>query len=317
MRILVTDGMDQSAVAALRADGHEVVEQFFPPEELGAALREFDVAVVRSKTKVRKNHIDEALGGKLKLIIRGGVVMITFAERNTENDMEYTVYCDETCHLEHDNIKPMALGAVWCPKEAKDEIFKRLREIKIEHGLKPTCELKWNAVSSAKLAYYIDVINYFFDNQDLHFRTVIVPDKSVLNLSEAKMSHDSLYYKLYFDLLKTIIEPKSSYYIYLDIKDTKSQDKVENLQTHLNQSHYDFDRNMVKRIQQVRSHEIELVGLADFLVGAICYVHRGLQTSTAKLAIIEKIRERSGYNLLQNTLYKEDKMNIFIWKGVK
>ena len=131
------------------------------------------------------------------------------------------------------------------------------------------------------------------------------------------MSHDSLYYKLYFDLLKTIIEPKSSYYIYLDIKDTKSQDKVENLHAHLNQTHYDFDRNMVKRIQQVRSHEIELVGLADFLVGAICYVHRGLQTSTAKLAIIEKIRERSGYNLLQNTLYKEDKMNIFIWKGVK
>ena len=71
---------------------------------------------------------------------------------------------------------------------------------------------------------------------------------------------------------------------------------------------------MVKRIQQVRSHEIELVGLADFLVGANCYVHRGLQTSTAKLAIIEKIRERSGYNLLQNTLYKEDKMNIFIKK---
>lgn len=73
MRILVTDGMDQSAVAALRADGHEVVEQYFPPEELGAALREFDIAIVRSKTKVRKAHIDEALGGRLKLIIRGGV----------------------------------------------------------------------------------------------------------------------------------------------------------------------------------------------------------------------------------------------------
>lgn len=73
MRILVTDGMDQSAVAALRADGHEVVEQFFPPEELGKALREFEVAVVRSKTKVRKVQIDEALGGKLKMIIRGGV----------------------------------------------------------------------------------------------------------------------------------------------------------------------------------------------------------------------------------------------------
>jgi len=73
MRILVTDGMDKGAVAALQADGHEVVEQFFPPEELGAALRNFDVAVVRSKTKVRKVHIDEALGGQLKMIIRGGV----------------------------------------------------------------------------------------------------------------------------------------------------------------------------------------------------------------------------------------------------
>jgi len=73
MRILVTDGMDKSAMQALRDAGHEVVEQFYEPDALGQALREFDVAVVRSKTKVRANHIDEAKGGKLKLIIRGGV----------------------------------------------------------------------------------------------------------------------------------------------------------------------------------------------------------------------------------------------------
>lgn len=73
MRILVTDGMDASALAKLRENGHEVVEQFYEPEALGAALREFDAVVVRSATKVRKNHIDEAKGGKLRLIIRGGV----------------------------------------------------------------------------------------------------------------------------------------------------------------------------------------------------------------------------------------------------
>lgn len=73
MRILVTDGMDKSAQATLREMGHEIVEQFYPPEELGAALKEFDAVVVRSKTKVRENHIDEALQGRLKLIIRGGV----------------------------------------------------------------------------------------------------------------------------------------------------------------------------------------------------------------------------------------------------
>ena len=73
MRILVTDGMDKTAMAELREMGHEVVEQFYEPDQLGEALRGFDVAVVRSKTKVRKEHIDAAKGGQLKLIIRGGV----------------------------------------------------------------------------------------------------------------------------------------------------------------------------------------------------------------------------------------------------
>ena len=86
MRILVTDGMDKSAMAALREKGHEVVEQFYEPDQLGAALREFDAVVVRSKTKVRANHIDEAKGGKLKLIIRGGVgvdnIDVKYAEAN-------------------------------------------------------------------------------------------------------------------------------------------------------------------------------------------------------------------------------------------
>ena len=86
MRILVTDGMDKTAMAQLREQGHEVVEQFYEPDQLGEALRDFDVAVVRSKTKVRKEHIDAAKGGKLKMIIRGGVgvdnIDVKYAEEN-------------------------------------------------------------------------------------------------------------------------------------------------------------------------------------------------------------------------------------------
>jgi D-3-phosphoglycerate dehydrogenase len=65
--------MDKSGMAALRAAGHEVVEQFFAPEELGAALREFDAVVIRSATKIRKAQLDTAKDSRLKLIIRGGV----------------------------------------------------------------------------------------------------------------------------------------------------------------------------------------------------------------------------------------------------
>lgn len=230
------------------------------------------------------------------------------------NYMEYCIYCDESCHLEHDGIKPMAIGAVWCPKEEKNKIFKKLREIKIEHGFKANCELKWNAVSNSKFAYYKDVLDYFFDNQHLHFRVLVVKDKSELNHEAYDQTHDSFYYKMYFDMLKTILEPTSSYHIYLDIKDTKGQAKVDKLLDYLRKSKYDFDRNVVKNIQQVRSNEVELVGLADFLVGAIVYLHRGLKSNKAKTKLIERFKERSGYSLMNSTLYKEDKTNIFIWQ---
>ena len=108
MRILVTDGMDKTAMAELKAQGHEVVEQFYESEELGKALRDFDVVVVRSKTKVRAPHIDEAKGSSLKLIIRGGVgvdnIDVKYAEengimvRNTPNASSQSV---AECALAH------------------------------------------------------------------------------------------------------------------------------------------------------------------------------------------------------------------------
>ena len=74
MRILASDGMEKNAVATLRAQGHEVVEQFYEPAELAEQVKNFDVLVVRSATKVRVPIIDAACEtGRLKLIIRGGV----------------------------------------------------------------------------------------------------------------------------------------------------------------------------------------------------------------------------------------------------
>ena len=73
MRILITDGMDKSAIAELKNKGHEIVEQFYSPEELGEALRGFDAVVIRSATKIRKAQLDIAKDSRLKLIVRGGV----------------------------------------------------------------------------------------------------------------------------------------------------------------------------------------------------------------------------------------------------
>lgn len=101
LRILATDGIDKSAVEQLTAMGHEVVQQYYEPEMLGEALKEFDVVVIRSKTKIKAPIIDATLGGKLKMIIRAGVgvdnIDVKYAEgngimvRNTPNSSSASV----------------------------------------------------------------------------------------------------------------------------------------------------------------------------------------------------------------------------------
>jgi len=72
--ILVTDGMDQNAADELRQMGHELIEEHFEPEALKGKLKEVDVVVIRSATKLTADILDEAAkGGQLKLAIRAGV----------------------------------------------------------------------------------------------------------------------------------------------------------------------------------------------------------------------------------------------------
>lgn len=73
IKILVSDGMEKIAVDKLVEDGFEVIDKHYDEDELKEQIKNFDVIVVRSATKIRKPLIDIAKGGRLKLIIRGGV----------------------------------------------------------------------------------------------------------------------------------------------------------------------------------------------------------------------------------------------------
>ncbi len=230
----------------------------------------------------------------------------------------YNVYCDESCHLENDHQKAMVLGATWCPLDKTREIAVRLREIKQKHGLPPHFEVKWTKVSPAKKDLYLDLIDYFFDDDDLYFRALIVPDKTRLRHDAFPgQDHDLWYYKMYFDMLKAIFRPNAHYRIYLDIKDTRGAQKAAKLHQVLCNSIYDFSQDIIARLQLVHSHEIEQLQLADLLIGALAYLNRGLQGNAGKMALIERIQQRSGYCLTKTTLLREEKMNLFHWQATE
>ena len=238
------------------------------------------------------------------------------------------IYCDESCHLENDNEKVMALGAVYCPASKKKEIFERLFELKKKHNLipktkkkpktnRPYYELKWSKVSLAKINYFKEVLDYFFADDDLNFRVLVVPDKATLDYEKYNHTHDTFYYKMYFSMLKVILNPEKGHHIYIDIKDTRSREKVHKLEKVLRNDKYDYEKEIIKKVQQVRSHDVELIQLADLLTGAVSYVNRGLTGSKAKNILIDHIKHRSKYTITKSTLIREQKFNIFVWESSK
>ena len=231
---------------------------------------------------------------------------------------EINIYCDESCHLENDNAPNMILGAVYCPKEKLKEIKHRIKEIKAKYDVKQNSEIKWTKVSLIKLKMYEEIVDYFFDNDDLSFRCVIA-NKEHLQHNKYNQTHDEWYYKMYFTLLKVIFNPSNKYNIYLDIKDTHSDEKIKNLKSVCRNSRYDFSGRIINKMQPIRSNEVQIMQITDILIGAIGYINRynlkAENLNQGKVKLIRRIQKRSGYSLIKSTLYRESKLNIFVWEA--
>ena len=139
--------------------------------------------------------------------------------------MEYNVYCDESCYMLDKDGDFMVIGAVYCPKKKIKEITNYILELKKKYGINKFCELKWTKVSKSKENFYDDLIKYFFIEDDLKFRAIVC-DKRILNHELYNQTHDQWYHKMYYDMLRHILQPYKNYKIYIDIKDTIGCEKV-------------------------------------------------------------------------------------------
>jgi hypothetical protein len=228
----------------------------------------------------------------------------------------FNIYCDESCHLEHDGVPVMAWGAVYCPAEEVRTVTEAVRKLKSAHGLAPEFEAKWTKVSPAKIEFYRELVDLFLADERLRFRGLVVPDKGLLEHARFDQSQDDWYYKMYFTMLRPIFCAPHHYRIYLDVKDTRGGPKTRKLHEVLANSLYDFDRQAIERVQQVRSHESELLQITDILIGALTYANRGLATSPAKAALIARLRDRLGPSILTRTsTFTATKFNILLWRA--
>ena len=228
---------------------------------------------------------------------------------------EINVYCDESCHLPNDKQKVMGLGLIWTHKSSVKNLNSEIRNIKKKHGLKPSTEIKWTNVSPSKYEFYKEIIEFFFSKPQLFYRVLIIPDKTILNHKLFNQTHDDWYYKMYFTLINTILLRDHEYNIYLDIKDTNGSKKRDKLHSVLSNSKYDFNKKIIKKIQAIRSHESELMQIADLILGAVVASNRGKVISKSKMELINFLKNKSCLELNKTTLPWEKKVNLLIWES--
>ena len=230
----------------------------------------------------------------------------------------YRIYCDESCHLPHDDSDVMVLGALSCPESRIDEISRKFREIKRNHGLDSKVELKWTKISPAKVELYEELLNFFWHEESLAFRAVVSKGKQTLDHGQYNEGdYDLWYYKMYFLLLDKMCSPLSQYRIFIDVKDTHGGPRIVKLQEVLCNNKYDFKRDVITDIRQIDSERSDMMQLVDVLTGAISYYHRGLYAaddgSAAKKHLVAMLHGWMGNKLEIGTPLRNQKLNLFIW----
>ena len=144
--------------------------------------------------------------------------------------MEYNIYCDESCHLEHDNSNVMVIGGIRCPRSARKRLIRGIMKIKEQYGIPERAEIKWTKVSDCNLDYFKALVTYYFSCPELSFRAVVI-DKNKLNHAAHHQTHNEFYYKMYFYCLSGLISPHDSNCIYIDKKDTKGTERIRTLKS--------------------------------------------------------------------------------------
>lgn len=229
-------------------------------------------------------------------------------------DTIINIYSDEANHLKDPSQGNfMVIGSVWCKKENVKALSDAIRKVKEYHGYKKTAEVKWTKISRKNIALYEDLIKVFFDSE-VGFRAIVIP-KDQLDHQMFNQTDDDFYYKMQYLMVTNIVRNNNpaKFNVYIDYKDIWSHTRSVKLSEYLGNkadfNHCEFSA------QPVRSHESELLQLADVLIGAIAYRnnHFGKNQDAPKHRIVCLVEERALQRLNQISPPTAQKVNIFMW----
>ena len=227
------------------------------------------------------------------------------------------IYCDESRQdllVNKANVKKndryVCFGGIWIPNKKRTVIKRQINEIKHKHGIHN--EFKWGNVSNSKLAFYQELVELFFrsENDDIHFRCVVIDALEVDNEQFNDSDQELGYYKFYYQLLHNWLTASNDYYIFTDFKTNKDRSRLNELRRITNLGMYG-DR--IKLIQAIDSSESVILQLQNILMGTVAYKFNfgNNGQSEAKKELVSLVEKHLGQKIAPMQKNEQKRFNIF------
>lgn len=223
--------------------------------------------------------------------------------------MNFEVYCDESgieALAKKQEHFYTAIGGIWMPADYRPVFKEKLGNIKNKYGI--IRELKWSKISPKFFDVHKEILDYFFQTEQLRFRTIIIESDKIDHIKFNDKDGELGFYKFYYQLLHHWIYDQNGYSIFLDLKENRNKGRLKVLKSFLEYANLTSD---IFIVQGLPSHESLGIQLADILTGLTNAKLNGEVTSKAKLNLIEYVEKTYLGKPISPTPKWEEKFNIF------
>lgn len=228
----------------------------------------------------------------------------------------YNIFCDESrqdllaCRQSVSEMnRYCCIGGLMLPLGSRGYIKRKIQELQEKYNL--FGELKWGTVSNNKINFYLDLVDYFFSEPELAFRTIVIDAQRINNTAYNESDQELGYYKFYYQMLYHWLVPDGIYRIYTDQKTNGDKRRLRDLREILNNSYY--SHSPIETVQSIDSKQSLILQMENILMGAVGYRFNFKEngTSLAKNRVVEKIEQHLKHQIC-HTDKNEQKFNVFV-----
>ncbi|MGR3319955.1 MAG: DUF3800 domain-containing protein [Candidatus Anammoxibacter sp.] len=226
--------------------------------------------------------------------------------------MNFDIYCDESrpdlLSSKNPTSKFMVIGSLWLKTDDRASYKDCIHRLRNKYKIGG--EFKWQKVSPSRLAFYLELVDWFYKQGDnLRFRCIAVEHEKVKLMHYHDNDQELGFYKFYYQLLRQWILDFNEYAIFCDFKSNRKRDRLKDLKRCLGLSNLS---STIKNVQAVRSKESVFIQLADVLTGAAAArLNKMLVDGGAKNEVTNRL-EKHLERKIRHTWKSEQKYNVFV-----